>query len=197
MFRGKFLRLLCVAFRRKVLRFCGVSGASSVITDFDRLIRQLKRHQWVVYPKPPLGAEHVIQYLARYTHRVAISNGRLVSISNGGVTFRWRDSAHGNQQKLMTLENGEFVRRFLLHILPSGFVKIRHFGFLSNRNRGSSLPLCRLLLEAQQTERSDNSSARTGHHHCPICRTGVMRTVALIMAAELQAPLSSTHFDSS
>jgi hypothetical protein len=97
----------------------------------------------------------------------------------------------------MTLENGEFVRRFLLHILPSGFVKIRHFGFLSNRNRGSSLPLCRLLLEARQTERSDSSSARTGHHHCPICRTGVMRTVALITAAELQAHLSSTHFDSS
>ena len=107
-----------------------------------------RKTEWVVYAKPPFGGpEDVLKYLARYTHRVAISSSRLLSLDNGRVTFRWRDSRHGNQIKSMTLDAVEFIRRFLLHILPSGFVKIRHFGFLANRNRSSALALCRTALE--------------------------------------------------
>ena len=97
-------------------------------------LRPLFRNDWVVYSKRPFGgAEHALRYLGRYTHRVAISNHRLVSFADGQVTFRWRDSAHNNEQKLMTLALDEFLRRFLLHVLPKGFVRIRHFGFLANR----------------------------------------------------------------
>jgi hypothetical protein len=101
----------------------------------------------VVYSKPPFGGpEHVLKYLGRYTHRVAISNHRLVSFIEGKVTFRWRDSAHHNEQKLMTLPLDDFLRRFLLHLLPKGFVRIRNFGFLANRKRATTLPLCSQLL---------------------------------------------------
>jgi hypothetical protein len=102
----------------------------------------------VVYAKPPCGGpEEVLKYLARYTHRVAISSSRLLSLDHGRVTFRWRDSKSGNQMKSMTLDAVEFIRRFLLHILPLGFVNIRHFGFLANRNRAAALALCRDLLK--------------------------------------------------
>jgi Putative transposase len=97
---------------------------------------------WVVYSKRPFGGpEHVLHYLGRYTHRVAISNHRLVSFADGKVSFRWRDSAHYNEQKLMTLALDEFLRRFLLQVLPEGFVRIRNFGFLANRKRAITLPL--------------------------------------------------------
>jgi hypothetical protein len=102
---------------------------------------------WVVFAKRPFeGPDYVIRYLARYTHRVAIAKGRLIGIEDGQVTFRWRDSADGSQQKLMTLDAIEFIRRYLLHVLPPGFVKIRHFGVLANRNRREALLLCRSLL---------------------------------------------------
>jgi Putative transposase/HTH-like domain len=101
----------------------------------------------VVYAKPPFGGpEHVLKYLARYTHRVAISNGRLLSLENGQVRFRWRDSRHNNRSSTMRLDAGEFIRRFLLHVLPAGFIKIRHFGLLANRNRRQALALCRAHL---------------------------------------------------
>ena len=101
----------------------------------------------VVYWKPPFGGpEQVLRYLGRYTHRVAISNHRLVSFADGQVTFRWRDSAHGNQQRLMTLAVDEFLRRFLLHLLPPRFIRIRYYGFLAHRKRAASLPLCRRLI---------------------------------------------------
>src|SRR5208282_4303089 len=103
---------------------------------FHSLLGTLRRTEWVVYSKPPFGGpEHVLKYLARYTHRVAISNGRLLSLDNGQVRFRWRDSRHNNRSSVMTLDAIEFIRRFLLHALPTGFVKIRHFGLLANRNR--------------------------------------------------------------
>ena len=103
--------------------------------------------EWVVYAKRPFGGpEQVLKYLARYTHRVAISNRRLLSMEDGRVTFEWKDYAAGNQTKTMTLEAVEFIRRFLLHVLPSGFVHIRHFGFLANRKRKEKLALCRSLL---------------------------------------------------
>jgi putative transposase len=99
----------------------------------------------VVYSKPPFGdPEHVLKYLARYTHRVAISNGRLIGLDNGQVRFRWRDSRNNSRSSVMTLDAVEFIRRFLLHALPVGFVKIRHFGLVANRNRRQALALCRL-----------------------------------------------------
>jgi hypothetical protein len=100
-----------------------------------------------VYAKPPFGGpQHVLHYLARYTHRVAISNHRLVTLADGNVTFRWKDYAHHNKQRLMTVTAEEFLRRLLLHVLPHGFVRIRFFGFLANRRRKSLLPLCQQLL---------------------------------------------------
>src|SRR6266404_3179690 len=110
---------------------------------FAAWLRPLFRQDWVVYLKRPFGGpQYVLQYLGRYTHRVAISNHRLVSFVDGQVTFLWRDSAHNNEQKPLTLSLDKFLRRFLLHILPQGFVRIRHFGFLACRRRSTTLPLC-------------------------------------------------------
>ena len=103
---------------------------------FAKFLRQLFRQDWVVYAKPPFGGpEHVLHYLARYTHRVAISNHRLLAFENDRVTFRWKDYAHGNKKRKMTVSADEFLRRFLLHMLPRGFIRIRHFGILANRSR--------------------------------------------------------------
>ena len=153
---------------------------------------QLQRLQWVVYAKRPFGGpEHVLKYLARYTHRVAISNGRLVEMQNGQVTFRWRDSADGNKQKLLTLDAVEFIHRFLLHILPSGFVKIRHFGFLANANRRDALRLCRALLDAPVlqnllNERQQNALER----RCPYCGIGTLCILGWVPpGAEILAPV--------
>src|SRR6202163_3766187 len=142
-FRGKFVAALRQAFQEGQLNFHGNLTCLPQPKPFAALVRPLFRKDWVVYSKPPFGGpEYVLQYLGRYTHRVAISNHRLVSLANGQVTFRWRDSAHNNEQKLMTLALDEFLRRFLLHLLPKGFVRIRHFGFLANRRRATLLALC-------------------------------------------------------
>jgi len=131
----------------------------------------------------------VLRYLGRYTHRVAISNHRLVSFANGQVTFRWRDSAHHNEQKLMTLSLDEFLRRFLLHLLPKGFVRIRHFGFLANRKRATLLPLGFHLLGALQEPRVEPHASSTQDSpalwRCPKCG-GPMRVVERLTAAEMQ-----------
>jgi hypothetical protein len=148
----------------------------------------LFRKDWVVYAKPPFGGpEYVLQYLGRYTHRVAISNHRLVSFTKGQVTFRWRDSAHNNEQKLLTLSLDEFLRRFLLHLLPKGFVRIRNFGFLANRRRAVLLPLCFHLLgaAAQQPQADQNASASNDLWCCPQCG-GPMVVVERFTAAEMQ-----------
>src|ERR1019366_8223328 len=114
---------------------------------FQQQLATLDRIKWVVYAKPPFGGrDQVLRYLARYTHRVAISNGRLLGLEEGRVRFRWRDSRDGNRIKEMSLDGVEFIRRFLLHVLPGGFVKIRHYGFLSNRNRKAMVEHCRSLL---------------------------------------------------
>jgi Putative transposase len=128
---------------------------------FHSLLHMLRRRDWVVYSKPPFGGpEHVLKYLARYTHRVAISNGRLLSLDNGQVRFRWRDSRHNNRSGVMTLDAVEFIRRFLLHVLPSGFVKIRHFGLVAKRSRRQALALCRIHLSASTHVR------KSGARHC-------------------------------
>jgi Putative transposase len=126
----------------------------------------------VVYSKPPFGGpEYVLRYLGRYTHRVAISNHRLVSFADGQVTFRWRDSAHHNEQKLMGLSLDEFLRRFLLHVLPKGFVRIRHFGFFAHCRRAATLPLCFQLLDSapQPQAVQETTPAATALWLCPIC----------------------------
>ena len=116
---------------------------------FRAFLRSLFRQRWVVYAKPPFGGPaHVLQYLARYTHRVAISNHRIVNVENDAVTFRWKDYRHGSQVRTLTVSADEFLRRFLLHVLPRGFVRIRFFGFLANRRRTGDLPCCRRALES-------------------------------------------------
>jgi hypothetical protein len=124
---------------------------------FEDLIRQLRKREWVVYAKPPFGGpEVVVNYLARYTHRVAISNRRITGISHGRVTFDWKDYAHEHRTRSLTLEVVEFARRFLLHVLPQRFVRIRYYGFLSNTCRQRELRICRDLLNqaASAEERS-------------------------------------------
>jgi hypothetical protein len=155
-FRGKFVAGLKRAFQDGQLNFHGNLALLATPKTFAAWLRPLFRKDWVVYAKPPFGGpEYVLQYLGRYTHRVAISNHRLVSLADGKVTFRWRDSAHGNEQKLLTLSLDEFLRRFLLHVLPEGFVRIRNFGFLANRRRATLLPLCfHLLGSAPQPSKS-------------------------------------------
>ena len=190
-FRGKFLALLRRAFRRGKLQFHGAVAPLQARKAFDRFTWLLKNKDWVVYAKKPFrGPRHVIRYLAHYTHRVAIANGRLLHFENGKVTFRWRDSAHGNQQKVMTLDALEFMRRFLLHVLPRGFVKIRHFGFLANRERKRTLPLCFTLLStlhsATESARAEPPSPPRQVRSCPYCE-GTLLLLARLSAAQLQA----------
>jgi len=163
--------------------------------------------KWVVYAKPPFGGpEQVLKYLARYTHRVAISNRRLLSLADGRVTFEWKDYADGNQTKTMTLEAVEFIRRFLLHVFPSGFVHIRHFGFLANRRRKVKLALCRSLLPAPQmvVETSadspvdrDAAFAEPVARLCPVCEAGRLMFVQVLSAEVLACSLSPTAADTS
>jgi hypothetical protein len=140
-FRGKFVAGLKTAYHAGTLQFHGSLLHLAEPPAFAMWLRTLFRHDWVVYAKRPFGGpQHALRYLGAYTHRVAISNHRLVALENGNVTFRWRDSAHRNKKKLMTLPVHEFLRRILLHLLPRGFVRIRNFGFLANRRRASLLP---------------------------------------------------------
>ncbi len=201
LFRDKFLALLAAAYRKRKLRLIGKLAHLKRPAAFDRLVRQLRSKTWVAYAKRPFGGpEHVIKYLARYTHRVAISNGRLIEMRDGQVTFRWRDSANGNQQKLMTLDAVEFIRRYLLHILPARFVKIRHFGFLANRNRREALALCRSLLPVptgQPLDALTEIQLRAVQRKCPVCQIGTLRIIDRIPAADLPAASTDAYEDSS
>jgi hypothetical protein len=157
------------------------------------LCRQTGQIEWVVYAKRPFGGpEQVLKYLARYTHRVAISNQRLISLADGRVTFEWKDYTDGNQTKTMTLEAVEFIRRFLLHVLPSGFVHRRHFGFLANRNRKEKLALCRSLLAVRTTASVSSTSsscdvtpAEPVTRLCPACKTGRLILIQVLTPAAL------------
>ena len=157
---------------------------------FSAWLRTLYRHHWHAYSKRPFGgAEHALCYLGHYTHRVAISNHRLVSLVDQKVTFRWRNSAHNNEQELMTLALDEFLRRFLLHLLPKGFVRIRHFGFLANRRRAALLPLCfRLLGTVAQSQIEQESSVAKNSSplwRCPKCG-GKMVVIERLTPAQIQ-----------
>ena len=189
-FRGKFVAALQRAFQDGEVSFHGDLQHLTQPKAFAAWLRPLFRKDWVVYAKPPFGGpEHVLRYLGRYTHRVAISNHRLISFADQKVTFRWRDSAHKNEQRRMTLSLDEFLRRFLLHLLPDGFVRIRHFGFLANRKRAINLPLCFQLLGAAVTPPTEQDKSGAGNASdlwlCPKC-AGPMVVVERLTAAEMQ-----------
>jgi hypothetical protein len=188
-FRGKFVAGLRNAFHQGELQFHGHLLPLAQPRAFAAWLRVLYRHDWVVYSKRPFGGpEHVLRYLGAYTHRVAISNSRLVALSEGNVTFRWRDSAHGNKKRLMSLAVEEFLRRFLLHLLPPGFVRIRNFGFLANRNRATLLPLCLQLLGGSEKLTVSSPSSPTDQTrslwNCPVCG-GTMHVIERLSAAQL------------
>jgi hypothetical protein len=188
-FRGKFVAGLKTAFREARLEFHGTLTPLAEPRTFTSWLRLLFRHDWVVYAKRPFGGpEHALRYLGAYTHRVAISNHRLVALTDGAVTFLWRDSAHGNKKRLMTLPVDEFVRRFLLHLLPRGFVRIRNFGFLANRQRAQLLPLCFSLLQASASISAASVSPSADRTHsrwnCPVCGA-TMHVLERLSAAQL------------
>jgi hypothetical protein len=189
-FRGKFVDALKQAFRDGQLCFQGDLKLLAQPKTFAAWLRPLYRQNWVVYLKRPFGGpEYVLQYLGRYTHRVAISNHRLVSFTDGQVTFRWRDSADHNKQKLLPLSVDDFLTRFLLHLLPEGFVRIRNFGFLANRKRATLLPLCFHLLGSAQEPRPDQHASSIENSpdlwRCPKCG-GPMKVIERLTAAEIQ-----------
>jgi hypothetical protein len=198
MFRGKFLDALREAFEAGHLRFPGQMKALAERKHFARLLQQSCRHKWVVYAKRPFGGpDHVLQYLGNYTHRIAISNRRLVALENGKVYFRWRDSAHKNKKRIMALSVEEFLRRFFLHVLPPGFVRIRHFGFLANGQRQRTLPVCRQLLTAFGAAPVVSTPTATteaaGLWKCPLCG-GDMTIVERFTATQMYVrppPVSS------
>jgi len=189
-FRGKFVAALKRAFHEDRLSFQGSLTLLAQPKTFAAWSRPLFRKDWVVYSKRPFGGpEYVLQYLGRYTHRVAISNHRLISFADGKVTFRWRDSAHHNEQKLLTLSLDEFLRRFLLHLLPKRFVRIRNFGFLANRQRATSLPLCFQLLPSRSAPQTGQDCSTTDDAkdlwRCPQC-AGPMVIIERLTPAEIQ-----------
>ncbi len=199
-FRGKFLAGLRAAFREGKLEFHGHLASLAEPHRFTAWLRVLFHHDWVVYSKRPFGGpEHALRYLGAYTHRVGIANSRLVAFADGQVSFRWRDSAHGNRKRVMSLPADEFLRRFLLHLVPRGFVRIRNFGFLSNRQRAKLLPLCLSLLGTP----TDQTSSEGGEEpkpsvklpRCPLCN-GTMRIVERLSSTQL-LPRSPPQQDSS
>ncbi len=202
MLRGKMLAFLKQAYANHQLRFPGALAPLADPTQFYGMLSKLRRKQWVVYAKPPFGGpEHMLKYLARYTHRVAIANGRLLSLHDGQVRFRWRDSRDKKRIKVMSLDAVEFIRRFLLHVLPSGFVKIRHFGLLANRNRRQALALCRQHLNATGSDNADVLTDRQRaavNRCCPCCKRGTLYILMRLAPAQLVIPAHAlAHGDSS
>ena len=184
-FRGKFVAGLRRAFRADQLTFYGECLPLANERNFAVFLRSLFREEWVVYSKPPFGgSEHVLHYLARYTHRVAISNHRIVAVNNSQVTFRWKDYAHHNKQRTMTLTCEEFLRRFLQHLLPKGFPRIRYFGWLANRRRSKLLPLCRSLLPNMPVQTPATVVRQTAVWRCPRCHRP-MSVLERLTAAQL------------
>jgi hypothetical protein len=194
LFRGKFLAMLHRAYDRGLLGFHGQQRHRADPQSFHALLQACWQKDWVVYAKPPFGGPaQVLKYLARYTHRVAISNRRLVKVEANQVFFRWKDYADGNQQKIMALEAVEFIRRFLLHVVPSGFVRIRHYGLMGNRVRAENLARCRALLgpgqgigagaTAPPPESPPSNPTDAGRQtRCPVCGQGHMVVVGKVEA---------------
>ncbi len=185
-FRGKFLDCLKKLYYSNKLNFSGQISDLGSRQEFKILIDTLYKTEWVVYSKPPFkNPQHVLKYLANYTHKVAISNSRITDLKDDKVSFKWRDYKDNNKNKLMTLDAFEFIRRFLLHVLPNGFVKMRHYGILSNRNRKTKLEKCKNLLGVP-AENNLNSKvketwqelllriSKVDSRICPCCKKGYM-----------------------
>ena len=198
-FKGKFLFYLKTAYARGELTFAGKSVEFEGKEVFSALINDLYKKDWVVYLKKPFaGPQRVLDYLGRYTHRIAISNERIKGIKDGNVTFTYRDRKDGNQKKEVTMAGDEFIRRFLLHVLPDSFTRIRHFGFLSNRNRSENISCVKKLLgvsaytvEGEKQSVQEIMMEITGRDilKCPHCKVGTMTAHHLI-------PRFSVWFDS-
>jgi len=200
LFRRLFLESLDQAFQAGELVF---RGALIDLNDARRFAEQLRAARgidWVIYAKRPFGGpEQVLDYLGRYTHRVAIANSRLTQIGDSTVSFGWKDYRHHDRRKVMTLDAHEFIRRFLLHVLPDGFQRIRHYGLLGNRGRQAKLARCRQLLDtppppppvlAPLADPHDRYQALTGRslHICPACSAGAMRRVEILPATAGRSP---------
>jgi Putative transposase/Transposase zinc-binding domain len=201
LFRAKFAHYLRRAFDHTELSFHGQLQPLAQKQNFITWLNRIARSEWVVYAKPPFGGpRQVLKYLARYTHRVAITNQRLVALQDGHVSFRWKDYTRTGQPAVMKLEATEFIHRFLLHVLPRGFVKIRHFGFLANRGRDENLRLCRTLLNGASPHVRDAALTRqeqpTPPDRCPFCNEGRMRPVEILLpqAALLPGPRIPSPF---
>jgi hypothetical protein len=182
LFRRPFLDALRAAFVVGDLDFFGALAELTKPDAFNCRLRELRRLAWIVYAKPPFGApRQTFAYLGRYTHRVAISNARIVSVSDERVAFRWKDYRCRGKPKVMSLEAHEFIRRFLLHTLPDGFHRIRHYGFLANGRRAEKLTLCRKLLDTPPPEKiaqhTDDAAPSSTHPRCPCCG-GLMAILA-------------------
>jgi hypothetical protein len=197
-FRGKFIALLKQACASGELGFRGRLKPLSDAAAFEGLLNKAVRHDWVVYAKRPFASPScVLKYLARYTHRVAISNQRLVTLGEGQVSFRYKDYADDQQAKIMCLSTPEFIRRFLMHTLPSRFVRIRYFGLSANRNRDTRLDKCRCLLGVAPGAESPDQDAETladrpdeslNAEICPVCRRGTLVRIDLARAGDRSPP---------
>jgi hypothetical protein len=199
-FRGKFIAGLRQLLAQNKLEFHGSLHPLSDPEPFLQFLRQLYTNEWVVYAKPPFGgAEHVLHYLARYTHRVAISNHRLVASNDGRVSFRWKDYAHGGKQKVMAVSTDEFLRRFLIHVLPRGLVRIRHFGLFANRRRAASLARCRALLNFISSPEQPPQSSQLLCPHCsgPMLVIERMTGLQLLPRNCAEPATATSHIDSS
>jgi hypothetical protein len=203
LFRRLFLDYLQKAFDAGNLQFFSSLEPLRVRDAFLRHIAPIRKTDWVVFAKRPFsGPEEVLKYVARYTHRVAITNNRLLDIDDGKVQFRWRDYRDGSRHKTMTLGADEFIRRFLLHVLPDGFQRIRYFGFLANRYRAEKLALCRQLMQMPpptatheaNTDYRDRYEALTGIslRRCPLCRCGTMMVIETFECTFSRASFADT-----
>jgi hypothetical protein len=188
-FRGKFIAGLKRLFRARELKFFGNAKRWADSAAFEHLLNQSVRQEWVVYAKRPFGGpQQVLKYLARYTHRVAISNQRLIDMDGEHISFHYKDYADYSPTKTMRLKGVEFLRRFLMHVLPRGFVRIRHYGWLANRKRGENLARCRRLLgvaEPQCGAAIDVVARPVEENHdaglpCPVCKTGTLLRIELL-----------------
>jgi len=198
-FRGKLLDLLQRAWRAGQLPFRGSLAPCNDRPHWQRLVSSLYATEWVVYSKPPAaGPEVVLKYLARYTHRVAIGNGRIEEVGDGRVTFRYRDYARGGRRRRMTLAADEFLRRFTQHVLPKGFVRVRSFGLLANRHRPAQLARCRELLGAAPPAQADSAvdapdADDTFEVRCPRCRQGRLQPAGQLPRPSVAALIGATY----
>jgi hypothetical protein len=202
LFRRLFLEALQKAFDSGKLKFFSSLESLQDREAFIRYLAPVRKAEWVVYAKPPFaGPQQVLDYVGRYTHRVAISNDRLLDIENGEVRFRWKDYRDNNRQKTMMLTADEFIRRFLLHALPDGFQRIRYYGFLGNRYRKQKLALCRQLLAMPENERPETDPSSdyrdlyeelTGSSlwKCPVCHKGCMHVIGVLESADKRPPMT-------